>query len=321
MKFLLPFSDVLYAAGHFYVDFFCALTMVSLVNDPWLFVLYNFLAFAVQMPIGLIADFVGRNRSFALVGVMLVLMGMLPLPVMLRVILIGLGNASYHVGGGREALLWEEGFTGLGIFVAPGAMGIYLGTVFAGDAGYTFMAACILALIGIGMIFFCDGTPRFRPRENCRITSAALMFGVVVLRSLVGLAMETPWKVGVFLLLSAVAATAGKALGGILADRIGWKWTGITSLLITALLFLIPDLGFAGVLGVLLFNMTMPITLRQAAASCRGYEGFAFGLLTFGLFLGYVPTAFGFALSPVLGCGLALASAVGLALDRSDAYG
>ena len=44
---------------------------------------------------------------------------------------------------------------------------------------------------------------------------------------------------------------------------------------------------------VLLFNMTMPITLWGAARLMPGGKGFAFGLLTFGLFLGFLPTWLG----------------------------
>jgi FSR family fosmidomycin resistance protein-like MFS transporter len=36
--------------------------------------------------------------------------------------------------------------------------------------------------------------------------------------------------------------------------------------------------------------MTMPITLYLLAKKMKGMEGFAFGLLTFGLFIGFVLT-------------------------------
>ena len=48
-----------------------------------------------------------------------------------------------------------------------------------------------------------------------------------------------------------------------------------------------------GVLAVFLFNMTMPVTLWAAAKVMPGAKGFAFGLLTFGLFLGYLPSYLG----------------------------
>ena len=39
--------------------------------------------------------------------------------------------------------------------------------------------------------------------------------------------------------------------------------------------------------------MTMPITLFAAARLFKNARGFAFGLLTFGLFIGYVPKFLG----------------------------
>jgi len=46
----------------------------------------------------------------------------------------------------------------------------------------------------------------------------------------------------------------------------------------------------AGVIALFLFNMTMPITLYLLIQRLKEMPGFAFGLLTFGLFLGWMPT-------------------------------
>ena len=42
-----------------------------------------------------------------------------------------------------------------------------------------------------------------------------------------------------------------------------------------------------------LFNMTMPLTLWAAARALPGARGFSFGLLTFGLFVGCLPSFLG----------------------------
>lgn len=314
-------SSVLYAAGHFLVDLTCALTMLALDVGPWLFFIYNLCAFALQMPLGLLADMFGRNRRFALLGIGLVLLALLPVETShFRVILVGLGNACYHVGGGREALVSHRGLTGLGLFVAPGAVGIFFGTVFAGNAIVTAGAAILLMLL-FGLIFaVCTSEAILVPRGTPRKGIAGVMLLVVILRSLVGLCMESPWKLGVYVILGALAGAAGKALGGIFADRFGGKLVGVISLALSAVLFCLPDIGIAGVLGCLLFNMTMPITLGKAAAALPGYEGLSFGLLTFGLFLGYVPSFMGVSLSPWLGALLSLASAGLLLLDREEAH-
>lgn len=311
------FDAVVYAAGHFLVDFSCALTMLSMSGtNGWHFIAYNFLAFAVQMPIGLLADIFGRNRRFALLGIILVLAGLCPGPRWLRVLCAGLGNACYHVGGGRDALLHSKGLTGLGIFVSPGAIGIFLGTLLAGNIAVQWIAAALLAAWGLLITWGCSPDQIILPKRKPRITAASLMLLVVILRSLVGMCAETPWKLSIYVVLSAIAGACGKALGGILGDRFGARRTGIVSLVLAAVLFCFPDTGIAGVMGVLLFNMTMPITLGRAAKACPGYEGFSFGLLTLGLFLGYLPSAYGLSLSPFVGAGLSLISAVLLLLDR-----
>ena len=299
----------LYAFGHFLVDLCCALTMLSLSTDPWHFLLYNFLAFAVQMPIGLLADLLARNQRFAMLGGILVLIGMLPLGATLQVICVGFGNACYHVGGGRAALLREDGLTGLGVFVSPGALGILLGTLYYSIGWIHIVSFFSLALCSFLIWKNCRETGHTVSSRKFQPLPAVLMFVVVLLRSTVGMCMETPWKLGIFIILAAIAAAGGKALGGIVADRFGWKITATISLVAAAILFLLPDFGMVGIFGILLFNMTMPITLGKAAEACYGFEGFSFGLLTFGLFLGYLPSAFGITFSSFVGAGLALISA------------
>ena len=71
-------------------------------------------------------------------------------------------------------------------------------------------------------------------------------------------------------------------------------------------------LPLPGILAVFLFNMTMPITLHAAAEKLPGAKGFSFGLLTFALFLGFLPSAMGWPspFSTSVGCaGAAILSA------------
>ena len=60
----------LYCAGHFLVDLTCAYLMITLAasagESRWLcLLLYNFCAFALQMPAGLCADRLDRNAAVA----------------------------------------------------------------------------------------------------------------------------------------------------------------------------------------------------------------------------------------------------------------
>lgn len=73
----------LYGAAHFLVDLGCALLILGRIYPAWdpaaAILLYNLFAFAVQLPLGLLADRLGRCHLFASAGCLLALAGwMLP---------------------------------------------------------------------------------------------------------------------------------------------------------------------------------------------------------------------------------------------------
>lgn len=309
-----------YALGHFSVDLVCAwLLLGSLPGErqwPMLALAYNFCAFALQMPLGAVADRVGRNRPFSALGAVVVCAAALPLLPWPRVLLAGTGNALYHVGGGRETLLHDRRYGPLGIFVAPGAVGLFLGGLFRDTLWAGLVGVALLALCGLRLGLLArreNPTPTALQRVSGRaIAGTAALFLVVALRSLVGMCLNSPWKTGVWAVFGVLLAAMGKAVGGIAADRFRGGVTGCVSLLLAAALFCLPESPVAGILAGFLFNMSMPITLRGAAECLPGGPGFSFGLLTFALFLGFLPALEGFTLPPT--CGAILAGASGLIL-------
>ena len=76
-------------------------------------------------------------------------------------------------------------------------------------------------------------------------------------------------------------------------DHLGPRRASAWSLWAASALYLGSALPLPGTAAVFLFNMTMPITLWAAARVLPGARGFAFGLLTFGLFLGFLPSYLG----------------------------
>jgi len=297
----------LYSLSHFIVDFSCAFLIFSKVSgsEQWLMCLltYNFFAFAMQMPLGLVADEIERDRFLAASGC--VLAALSPLFAAAPILLCaaaGLGNALFHIGAGREILCGSgKRFAALGIFVSPGALGIYLGALLGkGGVLPMFAVLCALAVCAALILFavpFLHGSKenKFKSEEKPRFKGAFVfmllcLFLVVFLRSYVGMTLSFPWKgewyYGVILVLSVVL---GKALGGILADRLGALRVSFASLFICAALFLFYKLPACGILTVFLFNMTMPITLGAVKNLMPYSPGFGFGILTFGLFLGIIP--------------------------------
>ena len=71
------------------------------------------------------------------------------------------------------------------------------------------------------------------------------------------------------------------------------KKTVALSLGLGGILLLQPSSMWSGTAGTLLFNMTMPITLVLLYRTFPKWPGISFGLLTFALFIGFLPSYFG----------------------------
>ncbi|MDR1131110.1 MAG: hypothetical protein LBL15_01680 [Oscillospiraceae bacterium] len=321
-----------YSVTHFLVDFACAFLMfrsISGTPDWYLCVLlYNFCAFAMQMPLGILADKWSRNYLFAAIGCGLVgaAYGLWQFPAE-AAIAAGIGNGMFHIGGGIDVLnVSEEKSGALGVFVSPGAFGIYFGTILGKGRGLTGIPILLALLAAIGAIFAvrraqggaCVKNAAFSlngwtsPRM---LTAAACLFFVVCLRAYVSLTLSFPWKsAGCWGVVLVCAVVFGKTAGGLASDRFGLAKTACMSSGLAALLFLIPHIPAAGVLSMLLFNMTMPVTLWVMAKILPGAKGFSFGLLTFGLFLGFLPAYSGVSASSDAPWLFTLAAAVSFAL-------
>jgi FSR family fosmidomycin resistance protein-like MFS transporter len=319
-----------YSVTHFLVDFACAFFMfrsVAGTPDGYLCVLlYNFCAFAMQMPLGIIADKWNRNFLFAVIGCVLVGLtyALISVPVT-AVFVAGIGNAMFHIGGGIDVLnISEKKLGALGVFVSPGAFGIYYGTMLGKGNGFSGIIIPLALIAAAGLILAVYKSQKGTYPKNDVFSLegigsahiliiAACLFLVVCLRSFVGLTLNFSWKSnglwGTALICSVVF---GKTIGGFIGDRLGIFKTSLFSLGIASLLFLLPQVPLAGVVAVFMFNMTMPITLWALAKLIPGAKGFAFGLLTFALFLGFLPVYLGINVSQYSSWIFALISAVSL---------
>ena len=317
-----------YSILHFLTDGLCAFALYARFSESgnWAQVLlfYDFCAFVLQMPFGAVMDLL-RMRipekaerlpfACALSGGVLTVAG-----AFLHPVILGIGNALFHVGGGigtiREDRENRLDGAALGIFVAPGAMGLYLGTVFGQyyDAGWNARVLPLIAAVYL-LLFLVfrlasgrrekeraagtgpDRRPGAEPlRKTGRpaVFAAALCFLVVVLRSYTGFAVVFPWKEGFWPgFFCTLAVVLGKMAGGLLAARFGAEPVMTVSLVLSALGYCFSGTPAAGIAALFFFNMTMPVTLYMIADRFRGLEGFSFGLLTVALFLGVLPTFFG----------------------------
>ena len=319
-----------YSLGHFWMDFSCALLLFSRLRGTpdWALcmLVYNFCAFALQMPIGLLADRISRNSCVAAIGCALAAIGwgLSGFPLLCAAV-AGTGNGCFHVGGGVDVLnMSETRSAALGIFVSPGAFGVYLGTLL-GRSGAISGWLSAAPLVGFGALFIAldlrlrgtlnSGNAPLAPTpDRNAVWPLVCCFVVVALRSQVGMALSFPWKSGIWSVISVCAVVLGKAAGGFLGDRVGMRRAACWSLGLSALLFVFSGAPLAGIWAILLFNMTMPITLWAAAKLLPGGKGFAFGALTFALFLGFLPSYLGWSGPLQGGLAYALGSLASLAL-------
>ena len=100
-----------------------------------------------------------------------------------------------------------------------------------------------------------------------------------------------PWKTETdLLIILTLAIVLGKSLGGILADRFGWIQVAAGALLLSMpFVVFCTNIPFLAIIGMFLFNITMPVTLVGISNQLPGRPGFAFGLTCLSLIIGVLP--------------------------------
>lgn len=281
----------LFAVMHFLVDGTCAAIMAAYALsqpffDPivYYFGLYNGVAFGSQWLAGYLLDKKENwiRIAFLLVPIALGLGMQSALGISAQAVLLGIGNSVFHVAAGRLVLQSYKTYKELGIFVSSGAVGLALGlNCILGP--YPFFLSCfVVSVIAAyrmrNMVLpetvstFAVASADMDSLSGAATASLVLLLGCIVLRSLGSSSAASP-----YVMLFPCVFAAGKALGGIICDKIGYQKT---ILLIFLLSF--AALQMQGLLGavllVLAFNMTMPLTLRLLHWCSPRYPGMMFGL-------------------------------------------
>lgn len=287
--------------SHFLVDALCIATLFGPVAGAMdlsiPIVLYNTLAFSTQCLAGLFADHFRRHSHAAAISMLLVVLGfLLPVHGLAKVVLIGIGNSIFHVAGGAMTLEESGGKAGkLGVFVAPGAIGVTLGTFYP-NIGVLFALALIICA-GM-MIFITHRRPEIIPEKiqldsedaKLPVLAVLLLTCAVAVRAVGGSAVSFPWKSGAMLgIAMTLFVFAGKTVGGFVCDKLGAKKAAYISIPLSAVLiafcssYMIPSL-----LGQFLLNLSMPITLWLMYKAMPDSPGFAFGLAASALWPGTI---------------------------------
>lgn len=282
--------------AHFLTDAVCAAAIFGPVaaSDGDLsvaIIIYNSVAFVTQCLAGLLTDMLRRHERIAAFGLAVCVLGaVLPLRAYTAAVVLGLGNCLFHVAGGTVTLKGADNAGPLGVFVAPGAVGLALGTLWPGLR----LWLCAAALAAAAAMFALAGGEREHdpeaPEGRVPWGAVAALTAAVAVRAIGGCAADFPWKTGAALaMLTALLVFAGKALGGYACNRLGPARTALVSLPAAALLTAFCAAWAAPALaGQFLLNLTMPVTLWLLYRAMPASPGFAFGLAAAALWPGTI---------------------------------
>ena len=301
-------TGYLYFYIHFIVEVACFYYLSSLVGDSaflWIMpLLYDAIAFVPQSIIGYISDKYPKIK-FGIIGVFLVIASFILCftlninSVYIPLLLLCFGNALIHVNGAEVTLTSSEGkMSHSAIFIAGGSFGVVTGKLIAKTVPYYIVI--LLMLTVIPFILLAEYKRNNKSNKCSKFNYASnkpqwiiilLAFLVVISRSYMGYGIPTSWNKSIMetiLLYSFMGI--GKALGGILIDLIGMRKTAYISVLFSIPFLLFGDnIMIVSLIGVMMFSMTMAITLGLLTSVLKNTPGLAFGITTIGLFLGTIP--------------------------------
>ena len=312
-----------YGFAHMVVDFVCACTVMT-IYAKWLLsaqgvffaiLIYNILAFGLQTVFGALTDKFQCPKLVALLGCWFVALWAIVLKACpwCATILVWLGNALFHVGGG-VICIWvdPEKATPSGIFVAPWAFGLLMWIMLWKSGNFVWWyGVALLAISAVAMVLSAKKLDVYNivnnfsngQKSNFKVwitVIVLLLLLSIVIRSFVWFIVNYPWKVWTLLIVFTICIVLGKALWWVLADRFGWKKVWVISLLVSLPCLLFGSQSIVcGMIGIFLFNITMPIALIALIKAMSKRWWLAFGLLCLALLIGAFPSLIGISFTEI----------------------
>ena len=309
---------IMYGFVHFILEVSCFYILSSYYDSDYIWViglLYDIMAFLPQGFYGYLHD-IKIKINFGVLGTVLttgalVLFSFNVNPFVV-IIILTTGNAMIHLHAAELTLRSSKGrMSPSAFFVSGGSFGVITGKLLAMYAVPLIYIVVLNAIsiipILISMIFkntFDDNNLRCYNYSNQRLKSVTIITLatiVVAVRAYMGFGIPTSWNKTVLQNVALYCCMgAGKAIGGILIDKIGIRKTALISTVGSLpLLMFGNNIMSISLVGIMMFSMTMAITLALIASELHDYPGVAFGFTTVGLFIGTLPVFF-FRVSSVL---------------------
>lgn len=247
---------------------------------------YNILAFGGQYPVALWLEKL-KNPKIALMGsyALNVVAACIFMKVpQVAIVLTGIASAVYHVAGGSICAR-ENKAANIGLFAAPGVMGLIAGGYFAHQQMQIQVWLLATAVIFLALLYFAEfSNSTHQTKKEAATThftidghdiTMILLLTVISLRSafwnIFQLIHEQNYE---WLLAIALAAFAGKLAGGFIADKIGWRLYGLVSLIIaTPLTTFFKNELILFCIGIGLLQSGIPATTALLIQSVKGNVG------------------------------------------------
>jgi MFS transporter, FSR family, fosmidomycin resistance protein len=237
-------------------------------------VIYAILAFGGQLPVGFALDSTRNIKGFGQISLLLLLIAgpVYLIHPMSGIVLAGFASAGIHVVGGTVCLMLHNDKSGpLGLFTAPGVVGLALGTL-SGSMTEIWLLLPMTIVLVLGGIILRLGFPVYTVASGNNNKPSELdshdwimlsLLLVMCFRSFIYDVINhfsQQYEQGI--LIIGISAFAGKIIGGFMADKIGWKkWVYTTLPLALILLHFGREnlymLGF----GIACLQSSVPITL------------------------------------------------------------
>lgn len=303
----------LYFYVHFVVEIACFYVLAKVIGNSYLLwmipLFYDAFAFVPQAIIGIISDKYPKF-NMGIIGIILLFSSLLLFELTnllyISIFLLAIGNAFLHIDGAEATLKCSNGkMSHSAIFVSGGSFGVITGKLLGKyEYSYLIILFLILSIIPFVLLGNLEKRESLNNKKNKIIKYhnekinpmlvVLLATTVVIVRGYMGYGIPTGWNKTIFqTILLYVFMGTGKALGGIFIDAFGIKKTSILSVLCAIPFLIFGDQNMTiSLFGVMLFSMTMAVTLGLLNSVLKGHSGLAFGYTTIGLFLGTVPIFF-----------------------------
>lgn len=266
------------------------------------FLLYNSLAFGLQVAFGWFAD---RTEAVTVLRLALVLVGAAVLigyiSPLFALIVAGVGNALFHVSAGSLVAKVSQGKNWpFGVFLAPGPLGVYVGSHIVHGSGPEMLLGTVVlfAITWLSVVqrkeLMKVQTPKRNLQKKRGLTGGVLLFlaiigAAIVLRCasepIISHGWQSDW---LFALLLSVGFGAGKALGGFMSDMNGRVpvVVGCVSLMVVA--SLLPQNPYIAAMTMAILGVCATVSLTSILEGLPTRPGLGFGLFGTALFVGGV---------------------------------